>query len=57
MKTYLPFFIFYYGFEKRKDDIYSTTCFSVFLFFILQKKKRKICITDPISIFRFLFVD
>ena len=27
--------------EKRKDDIYSTTCFSVFPFFILQKKKRK----------------
>ena len=24
--------------EKRKDDIYSTTCFSVFPFFILQKK-------------------
>ena len=27
--------------EKRKDDIYSTMCFSVFPFLILQKKKRK----------------
>ena len=37
--------------EKRKDDIYSTTCFSVFPFFHLAKEKTKICITDPISIF------
>ena len=42
-KPNLPFPIFYYGFgkRKRKDDIYSTRCFSVFPFFILQKKKRK----------------
>ena len=26
--------------ENRKDDTHSTTCFSVFPFFILQKKKR-----------------
>ena len=39
--------------EKRKDDIYSTTCFSVFPFFHLAKEKTKICITDHIYIFRF----
>ena len=43
--------------EKRKDGINSTSCFSVFPFFILQKKKTKICIANHISIIRSLFVD
>ena len=58
-KTNLPFSIFYYGFEKRKTKgryIQHSVLFR-FSFFHLAKEKTKICITDPISIFRFLFVD
>ena len=58
-KTNLPLSIFYYGFGKRKTKgryIQHNVPFR-FSFFHLAKEKTKICITDPISIFRFLFVD
>ena len=58
-KTNLPFSIFYHGFGKRKTKgrhIQHNVLFR-FSFFHLSKEKNKICITDPISIFRFLFVD
>ena len=58
-KTNLPFSIFYYGFGKRKTKgryIQHNVLFR-FSFFHLAKEKTKTCITDPISIFRFLFVD
>ena len=44
--------------EEPQVGIYSTWCFSFFPIFILQmNKKKKIGITDHISIFRHLFVD
>ena len=58
-KTNLPLSIFYYGFGKRKTKgryIQHNVLFR-FSFFHLAKEKTKIYITDPISIFRFLFVD
>ena len=58
-KTNLPLSIFYYGFGKRKTKgryIQHSVRFR-FSFIHLAKEKTKICITDPISIFRFLFVD
>ena len=58
-KTNLPFSIFYCGFGKRKTKgryIQHSVLFR-FSFIHLAKEKTKICITDPISIFRFLFVD
>ena len=58
-KPNLPFPIFYYGFGKRKTQgryIQHKVLFR-FSFFHLAKEKTKICITDRISIFRFLFVD
>ena len=58
-KTNLPFSIFYYGFEKQKTKgrYIQHSVLSRFSFFHLAKEKTKICITHPISIFRFLFVD